>query len=199
MAGSRRGALRRRRERLRLIIRRALPLAAALAVLSLTPVPASATPSWKTSVTPLLDCVQQNRDGSYTAVVGYSSSYSTTVSIPRGSNNHITPSTYDGPQPTVFRPGTQHGVFAVTVSGHDAAYANPTWYVDGNSLSGWGVSLSASCPLPTQLPAQGNDTGAAIALLAAGLLGVLVVVRLRRRALAAAVPAAAAVGEHAGA
>lgn len=177
------------------MLRGALPVVVALAALSMTPGEASASSGYG-SVTPVLDCVQQNSNGSYTAVVGYSSSYSTTKTIPHGYHNYISPSKYDGPQPTTFKPGTQHGVFALTVSNYDALYSNPTWYVDGNTLSGWGASLSASCPLPTQLPAVGNDTGAGIALLVAGALGVLVVVRLRRRALSA-LTAPAVSEEHA--
>lgn len=180
------------------MLRGALPVVVALAVLSLVPTQASAAPPSRTSVTPLLDCVQQNSDGSYTAVLGYSSSYSTTTTIPLGANNYFSPATYDGHQPTTFLTGTQHGVFAVTISNYDATYGTVYWYLDGHTLSSSGTAVSASCPMPTQLPAQGNDTGAAIALLVAGALGVLVVVRLRRRALAPPV-APAAPEEHAGA
>jgi hypothetical protein len=183
MAGSRTGAV-GRREQLRRVLRGVLPVVVALAALSLTPAEASAYTTG--SVTPLLDCVTQNSDGTFTAVVGYTSTYTQTKSIPLGSNNSITPSKYNGKQPTSFKSGTHHGAFALTVSSYDAYYSDPTWYVDGQYLSaGWGTSLSSSCPLPTQLPAQGNDTGAGIALLVAGVIGVLVVVRLRRRALAA--------------
>jgi hypothetical protein len=184
MAGFRTGEVGRRSERLRRALRGVLPVVVALAALSLTPGEASAYPTG--SVTPVLDCVAQNSDGTFTGVVGYTSTYTQTKSIPLGSSNAITPSKYNGKQPTSFKPGTQHGAFALTVSSYDALYSHPTWYLDGHYLSpGWDTTLSSSCPLPTQLPAQGNDTGAGIALLVAGAIGVVVVVRLRRRALAA--------------
>ena len=117
--------------------------------------------------------------------MGYTSTYSSTVTIARGSDNYISPSRYDGAQPTTFKPGTKHGVFAYTVTAFDAGSPTRrgTWTVSRRPAGG--ATVSASCPLPTQLPAQGNDTGAGIALLVAGAIGVLVVVRLRRRALAA--------------
>jgi hypothetical protein len=152
----------------------------ALAALSLTPVTASAS---TTSVTPLLDCVARNSDGSYTAVIGYTSTHASTTAIPLGSGNYVTPSRYDGAQPTTFESGTHHGVFSLTVSTVDNT--DVTWHVDGGTLSYSGKGpMSSSCPAPTPLPADGNGTGPVIALLVAGLVGVLVAVRLRRRAAA---------------
>lgn len=161
-------------------LRSGLLAIAVLAVIALAPGQASA--SSPSSVTPLLDCVQQNRDGSYTAVLGYSSSYPGTTSIPRGSRNHLTPARYDGQQPTSYPAGTHHGVFAVSVSQQDAFHASPTWHLDGNLLrADLDTRVSASCPVPTQLPAEGNGTGAAIALVLAGVVAALVLVRARRR------------------
>jgi hypothetical protein len=160
-------------------LRSGLLAIAVLAVIALAPGQASAS---SPSVTPLLDCVQQNRDGSYTAVLGYSSSYPGTTSIPRGSRNHLTPARYDGQQPTSYSAGTHHGVFAVSVSQQDAFHASPTWHLDGHLLrADLDTRVSASCPVPTQLPAEGNGTGAAIALVLAGVVAALVLVRARRR------------------
>jgi hypothetical protein len=150
-------------------------------------------------VHPVLECVSRAADGSWTAVLGYTNP-GAAKSIPLGSWNSISPATYNGSQPTQYKTGTQHGALSLRLSAFDYTYGGTSWFLDGNMVF-IGATFDAGVATCTalQLPAQGNDTGAAIALLAAGLLGVLVVVRLRRRALAAAVPAAAAVGDHAGA
>jgi hypothetical protein len=50
-----------------------------------------------------------------------------------------------------------------------------------------GATFDAGVPTCTsvQMPAQGNDTGAAIVLVTAGLAGTLVILQVRRRAQAA--------------
>lgn len=191
MAGYRRAAARRRRERLRRAVRGFLPAAVVAALLSLGQVPAWATTTG--SVTPILDCVTQNEDGSFTGVVGYTSTYPATRTLPVGPSNSISPSAYNGKQPTTFKPGTQHGIYAVTVSENDGIHGHPTWFLDGHYLSpGWNTQLSPSCPAPVQLPADGNGTGGPIALIVAGVVGAAALGLLRRRAVAGA-------EEHAGA
>src|SRR5215212_829858 len=76
---------------------------------------ASAAPAWKTRVVPLVDCYAQNADGSYTVILGYNSTYTSTQTIPRGSNNYATPSTYTSQLPTIFKPGEQHGAAKLIV------------------------------------------------------------------------------------
>ena len=137
------------------------------------------------AVTPLADCYVQNSNGTYTAVLGYSNTTGRSVTIPVGTSNTLSPTTYNGRQPTTFKSGTYHGVFNVTFTQADAAYAN--WTLNGTSLSA--TTAVATCPPGTTLPGTGNGTGAAFALLAAGLVGAVLVRRARRRAGVVAQPA----------
>ena len=131
-------------------------------------------------VTPLLDCVVTARDGSYTAVLGYKNTNRSSTYTITGSYNVISPSRYDGDQPTSFKPGTYHGVFSLPVSS-----GTVYWDLAGTRLTISRTAASA-CPAGTTLPASGNGTGIAIALVAAGVLGVLLVRRARRTASAPA-------------
>jgi hypothetical protein len=153
-------------------------VAVALVALSLfiAPGPASAAGT----VTPLLDCVVQNSNGSYTAVLGYSNTTGRTTSIPFGTYNVITPSKYDRVQPTTFHSGTYHGVFKVTVSAYDI-WSSPEWRLNGDTIDYADVTAN-SCPPPTSLPAVGNGTGLAIGVVIAGVVGVLFLRRTLRRA-----------------
>ncbi|MGE5458002.1 MAG: choice-of-anchor A family protein, partial [Methanococcaceae archaeon] len=57
-------------------------------------------------VSPILECVTKNSNGSYTAHFGYNNPNNFTVTIPIGDNNKITPSANgDKGQPIVFNPG----------------------------------------------------------------------------------------------
>jgi hypothetical protein len=150
-------------------------LVAVIAVLGLLALPGTA--SAKGTVVPLLDCVVTNRDGSWTAVFGYRNTSSSTVTIPAGARNKVTPATYGTPQPTTFRPGTHRGAFTVTVP----RGGGPMWHLDGTNLAARHGSATA-CPPSTELPEEGNGTGPAIALAAAGLVGVVMVRRANRRA-----------------
>ena len=131
-------------------------------------------------VTPLLDSVVTARDGSYTAVLGYKNTNRSSTYTITGSYNVISPSRYDGDQPTSFKPGTYHGVFSLPVSS-----GTVYWDLAGTRLTISRTAASA-CPAGTTLPASGNGTGIAIALVAAGVLGVLLVRRARRTASAPA-------------
>lgn len=163
-----------------------LALTAALAGL-LGPASASAATTYfpTGAVHPVLECVSRASDGSWTAVLGYTNT-AAAKNVPLGSWNNISPTTYDGSQPTFYRTGTQHGALSLTISAYDYTYRGTSWMLDGNMVF-IGATFAAGIPTCTtvQLPAEGNDTGAAIVLVVAGALGVLVVVRLRRRALAA--------------
>ena len=150
-------------------------LVAVIAVVGLLALPGTA--SAKGTVVPLLDCVVSNRDGSWTAVFGYRNTSSSTVSIPRGAKNKVTPVTYGTPQPTTFKPGTHRGVFTGTVT----RGAGPMWHLDGTNLAAR-LGASPACPSSTELPEEGNGTGPAIALAAAGVIGAVLVGRANRRA-----------------
>jgi hypothetical protein len=163
-------------------------LVAVVAFLALVAVPGTAS-AGNNGVTPFLDCLRQNPNGSYTAVLGYTNTSRTAVTIPRGTWNKISPSKYDGPQPTVFEPGTKHGAVTVTISKNEYM-GGPYWWLDGEFVY-WGWAWThdggaATCPSSTELPEEGNGTGPAIALLAAGLVGAVLVQRANRRARALA-------------
>lgn len=135
--------------------------------------------------TPLLDCVIPATGGAHTAVLGYSNSQSQTTLT--GSSNTISPSQYDGAQPTTFESGTHHGVFTIDIDPGDSA----TWFLGNTQLVINGTAAGA-CPSSTELPADGNGTGVVVALLGAGVVGALAVRRTVRRR-SGDVPAAASV------
>ena len=136
------------------------------------------------TVTPTVSCYQPNSDGSVSVLLGYNNSSSVTQTIPRGAGNVLTPSRYDGSQPTVFAPGSHPGAFALTVASADVFSAN--WTLDGSSLSS--ATAVSQCPAGTSLPADGNGLGMTIVMLAAGAVAAvaLVVSRLRGRRAASA-------------
>src|SRR3712207_6411123 len=103
--------------------------AALVAVLALLAVVAAPGPASATgSVTPILDCLRQNPNGSYTAVLGYTNTSRSPVTIPRGTWNRISPAGYDGSQPTVFQPGTRHGAVTVTIT-RSEYMGGPYWWL----------------------------------------------------------------------
>jgi hypothetical protein len=168
----------RRRPRRRWIAAR-LATVAALVGLSLLAAPGTA--SAYGMVSPLLDCVTQNSNGSFTAVMGYSNTTGRTQTIAYGYNNVITPSRYDRAQPTSFKSGTFHGVFTITVAASDV-WSSPGWTLNGDRLDAYDAYGVSACPSGTQMPSEGNGAGAATALLAAGVVGAFLVRRYVRRA-----------------
>ena len=163
-----------------------VPRAALLAVVAgagLVAVPGTASAG--TTVEPLVDCYVQHDDGSWTAVFGYDNRTGSRVTVPRGELNSVTARGYQDPQPTTFEPGLHHGVFSVTVTGNSAGFV---WHLDRTNLTVRRDSGPA-CPSSTELPEEGNGTGPAIALAAAGLIGGVLVQRANRRARALAAAA----------
>jgi len=132
------------------------------------------------TITPLLDCWSVSGTTT-TLVLGYSNTKSKAATYDvGGSSNHWSPSRYDGPQPDTFEVGTFHGSFSVSMASADVATA--TWTLGSTTLDISDAEAGTStCPPGTALPASGNGTGAAIALVAAGGVGVLLVHRVRRR------------------
>ena len=59
----------------------------------------------ETNVYPLLECVSDNGDSSYTAYFGYNSEYTDSVDISVGPNNKFSPNPQDRGQVTTFSPG----------------------------------------------------------------------------------------------
>jgi hypothetical protein len=138
-------------------------------------------PTARPPVVPLLDCVVTAEDGSYTAVFGYDNRGTTAVGIARGAANKVVPTPLGGSEPTAFQPGVQHAVMAVRVT----KGAAPIWDLDGTHLSVRKADAT-ECTSPTALPATGNGTGPVVALVAAGVLGAVVLHRVERRRSAAA-------------
>ena len=160
----------------RVVARLALAALIGACTLLIGPAPAQAAGT----VLPLADCYTQNSNGTYTVVLGYSNTSGRTQRFAVGTSNALSPSRFNGVQPTTFRAGTFHGVFSVTFTAADAAYA--AWTLDGTSLTVNNAGAVGACPPGTQMPADGNGTGIVVALLAASTVGVLLVRRARRRA-----------------
>ena len=167
-----------------------IALVALIAAVALVATPGvAAAQNGNQSVKPTLDCIRKNSNGTYTAVLGYNNTGSVRESIPVGTWNKLDPAKANGPLPTVFEPGLKRGVLTVTLT-HDEWMGGPNWYLDGAFVFfGWSWTrndLATTCPSSTELPAAGNGTGPAIALVAAGLVGGVAVHRANRRARALA-------------
>lgn len=159
--------------------------AALVAVLALVgPVTAPGTASAVGEVRPFVDCLGKNSDGTYTAVLGYTNSSTSTVTVAVGTRNSVSPSRLDGTQPTTFGPGTKRGVLTLTITASEYLRSGPYWQVDGSVAHfGWSTARGlTTCPSSTELPADGNGTGMVLALAAAGMVGGVLVHRANRRA-----------------
>jgi hypothetical protein len=66
------------------------------------------------TVVPILECVQRNANGTYTARFGYNNSTGAAVTIPVGANNYFAPGNQNRGQTTVFQPGRVVNAFSVT-------------------------------------------------------------------------------------
>ena len=69
------------------------------------------------SLIPLLECVDDNGDGTYTAHFGYLNQSGATITLEIGPKNMFVPGQEDLGQPTVFLPGEHLNVFSVVFSG----------------------------------------------------------------------------------
>jgi hypothetical protein len=65
------------------------------------------------SLIPLLECVDDNGDGTYTAHFGYLNNSGSTINLAVGPKNMFVPGQEDFGQPTVFLPGEHLNVFSV--------------------------------------------------------------------------------------
>ena len=66
---------------------------------------------------PLLNCVHNNGDGTFTAHFGYLNQTSIPIGVPIGPMNMFVPPPSDRGQPSVFQPGEHNFVFQVTFDG----------------------------------------------------------------------------------
>lgn len=165
-------------------------LVAVLTTLFVSAMPGTASAA---GIVPMVDCYAQNTNGTFTVILAYNSPYSNTRTIPRGSNNYASPSTYTSQLPTVFKPGLQRGAAKLTVSQADLYSGNIRWYLDGNTLDYWNAGNIPVCT-SAQLPAFANGAALVVLLVAAGAVGGLVVRRARRVSAAGSPPAAVGAG-----
>ena len=133
-------------------------------------------------LTPILNCIDVNGDGSITAHFGYSNSWTNQITVPAGKTsgggqNWFLPAPADRGQPSQFDPGTFSDVFTVTFT---PTGANPTleWRLSDVN-SGYGsVIADAGSSRCTPVPAFGFDSPWPVILVVVGLGAV---VALRRR------------------
>jgi len=89
-------------------------------------------------VRPVLECVTNNGDGTYTAFFGYKNDNNVSVYIPVGNKNKFTPTPQDRGQTRVFQPGRHYKVFTVNFNG-----SNLVWTLNGRTSTA--SSNSAPC------------------------------------------------------
>jgi len=121
------------------------------------------------AVKPVLECVIDNYDGTFTARFGYMNENSVAIEIPVGENNKFTPAPEDRGQTTMFQPGRvgqpgDVGAFSVAFDG-----SNLVWTLkgpDGSTSTATASSNSKRCPdqpepprgkLTIQKVAQGGE------------------------------------------
>jgi Coenzyme PQQ synthesis protein D (PqqD) len=99
---------------------------------------------------PLLECVDDNGDGTFTAHFGYLNQTDTTIDVPVGPKNMFVPGQLDFGQPTEFLPGEHLNVFSVVFNATDEI----KWMLkaDGDKRHQVVASaLSDACPTPTTM------------------------------------------------
>lgn len=93
------------------------------------------------AVSPVLEYVVDNCDGSFTAHFGYYNPEANDVSVPIGSNNRFSIAPADRGQPTSFEPGRHYDVFtAVFPEG------NLVWSLDGRTATAGSGAAQNTCP-----------------------------------------------------
>ncbi len=138
---------------------------------------APATAFAASTVTGTVTCYWQNADGSTTFSVGYVNSGTTTVAIPVGTNNYVTPSPTDRGQPTSFLAGTHANVWAPTLTATEMGQ-NPNWYINGVATS-YSGSLPACASKPVSVHGStGGYLGATAAVVG---IGAYIIASPRRR------------------
>jgi hypothetical protein len=166
---------------LRLRARRWAIVALGVTAVMLVAVTGSAA-SPQNHLTPILNCIDVNGDGSITAHFGYSNSWTNQVTVPAGKTsgggqNWFLPAPADRGQPSQFQPGTFSDVFTVTFT---PTGANPTleWRLSDVN-SGYGsVIADAGSSRCTPVPAFGFDSPWPVILVVVGL-GAMVALRRR--------------------
>ncbi|GAB4204615.1 MAG: hypothetical protein OHK0022_29950 [Roseiflexaceae bacterium] len=104
------------------------------------PTPAFAAPLGQTvSISPTVECVIRQSDGSLIGIFGYNNSSTSLASVPIGSSNTFSPTPDNRGQPTVFNPGREVAVFRVPFSG------TLIWQLTGRNATA--SSASSTCSL----------------------------------------------------
>lgn len=144
--------------------------------------PADAAPQLK--LTPILDCIEVNGDGSITAHFGYENNWTNQVTIPAGKEppgqqNWFLPAPADRGQPSQFLPGAHSDVFTVTF-----ASSTLEWRLGDVNGQYSSVVADASDARCTPVPGAGVDSPWPVLLGVTGLAAFLTVRRrLHERAL----------------
>jgi hypothetical protein len=76
-------------------------------------------------VHPILECVHNNGNNTYTAYFGYQNDLDKTILVPIGGQNSFSPGQSDRGQTTLFYPGRHTNVFTVDFDG-----SNISWILD---------------------------------------------------------------------
>jgi hypothetical protein len=100
---------------------------------------------------PLLECVDNNGDGTFTAHFGYLNQSNATINLAVGPKNMFVPGQQDFGQPTVFLPGEHLNVFSVVFSAADTL----KWMLkaDGDRRNQVEASSTSEiCPTTTTQP-----------------------------------------------
>ena len=100
------------------------------------------------TVQPIVNCSRYHPDTNVLDVFfGYASSYATTVNIPVGTNNFLTPGDPNRNQPVSFSPGVHDRVFFTSFN-LTPAEQELTWFVGNGSATGLADPRQSCDPLP---------------------------------------------------
>ncbi len=125
------------------------------------------------SLTPTLTCVDISSKSEYTAYFGYTNTGSS-VTYPTDSKfNRVSPSSYNGAQPTDFPPGTFSNVFSVLVTSPSVS-----WTLDRSTVSA--SSHSTQCS-DSSLPVDPLGLSLVLVLGVGIVVGAIFVTRTARR------------------
>jgi hypothetical protein len=82
------------------------------------------------SLVPLVNCITQQDDTTYTAWFGYENDSAGSITVPIGPQNKFTPTPNDRTQPTVFEPGRKDKIFSVVFNSKSLI-----WKLNGNEVT----------------------------------------------------------------
>lgn len=118
-------------------------------------------------LTPIVECVWSNGDGTNTIAWGYDNPSTYDLYIDFGGKNKLAPGADDQGQGTLFVPGLHHNTFVTTITG-----TNRTWTLGNNKVSPSGST--PACPTkPVSVIGSGRALLLGIALMLAVGLPVL--------------------------